>query len=251
MSTAKIIQSESGKRGKHARRALSLLFLAGALAAQTPTGNPTGTNFYFQDATDASGTCKACHPRQYFEMKQAVHFGYRNISPVFNGLELASNFFTGGLVRPVYHDSTKTLPNGAPLNTNMFSTPLYTDVLQANAGLCYTCHQALMERKGEDPNHRQVPEIATGAAFRPDLLRPLRDYGIVDANGNQVLPAEPGGEVPTDAASCGADQGCGADVISSTGINCDACHDTAGPDLNRSFQHDGFGNMGMLLNNSI
>jgi hypothetical protein len=233
------------------RRVLSLLFLAGSLSAQTPTGNPTGAPFAFQELTDASGECKACHPRQYFEMKQAVHFGYRNISPLFNALEVASNFFTGGLVRPVYHDSTKTLADGSPLNTNMFSTPLFTDVLQVNAGFCYTCHQALMERKGEDPSMRAVPEIATGSAFRPDLLRPLRDYGLLDANGNQALPLEPGGPVPTDAATCGVAGGCGPDPISSTGINCDSCHDVAGPDLNRSFQHDGFGNMGMLLNNTI
>ncbi len=129
-----------------AQRALSLLFLAGGLSAQTPTGNPTGAPFKYQPLTDASGECKACHPRQYFEMKQAVHFGYRNISPLFNALEVASNFFTGGLVRPIYGDSTKTRPDGSPLNTNMFSTPLFTNVLQADAGLCYTCHQVLMER---------------------------------------------------------------------------------------------------------
>ena len=130
---------------------------------------------------------KPCHPRQYFEMKQAVHFGYRNVSPVFIGLEVASNFFTGGPVRPVYGDSKKQLADGTPLNTNNFTTPVFKDVLQADAGLCYTCHQALMERKGEDPSQRAVPEIATGSDFRPDLLRPLRDYNILDANGNQVL----------------------------------------------------------------
>src|ERR1700734_2964805 len=103
------------------RYSLSFLVLASGLSAQTPTGNPTGAPFVFQEITDASGECKACHPRQYFEMKQAVHFGYRNISPLFNGLELASNYFTGGAVRPVYGDSTKKLANGAPLNTNLFT----------------------------------------------------------------------------------------------------------------------------------
>jgi hypothetical protein len=234
-----------------ARSICGLLLLAGALSAQTPTGNPTGVAFQYQPLTDASGECKACHPRQYFEMKQAVHFGYRNVSPLFNGLEVASNFFTGGLVRPVYGDSTKTLSNGAPLNTNLFTTPVFTDPLQADAGFCYTCHQALMERKGEDPTQRAVPEIATGSAFRPDLLRPLRDYNILDVNGNQVLPLTPGGPLPTDAATCGAENGCGGDPLSTTGITCDSCHDVAGPDLNRSFQHDGFGNMSMLLNNTI
>jgi hypothetical protein len=230
---------------------LSLLFLAVFLSAQTPTGNPLGASFQFQELTDASGECKACHPRQYFEMKQSVHFGYRNVSPLFNGLEVASNFFTGGLVRPVYGDSKKTLPDGSPLNTNLFTTPVFTDILQADAGYCYTCHQALMERKGEDPTQREVPEIATGKDFRPDLLRPLRDYHILDANGNQALPHEPGGPMPTDAATCGVENGCGGSPLSTTGITCDSCHDVAGPDLNRSFQHDGFANMSMLLNNTL
>jgi len=230
---------------------LAAILLAEGLPAQTPTGNPTQSPFLPQPLTDASGECKACHPRQYFEMKQSVHFGYRNISPLFNGLEVASNFFTGGLVRPVYGDSTKTLPNGAPLNTNMLSTPVFTNVLQADAGFCYTCHQALIERKGEDPTQRVVPEIPTGSAFRPDLLRPLRDYNILDANGNQALPLEPGGPLPTDAATCAVAGGCAGDPLSTTGITCDSCHNTGGPDLNRSFQHDGFGNMSMLLNDTI
>ena len=234
-----------------ARGVLGLLLVAGGLAAQTPTGNPLVVSFSPQPLTDASGECKACHPRQYFEMKQAVHFGYRNVSPLFNGLEVASNFLTGGLVRPVYGDSTKLLPNGAPLNTNMLTTPVFKDVLQADAGFCYTCHQALMERKGEDPNQRAVPEIATGLNFRPDLLRPLRDYTILDANGNQALPLLPGGPLPTDAATCGTDGGCIGDPLSTTGITCDSCHDVAGPDLNRSFQRDGFGNMSLLLNATI
>jgi len=230
------------------RGVLVMLCFAAALFAQTPTGNPAGVGFPFQQLSDASGECKACHPRQYFEMKQAVHFGYRNVSPIFNGLEVASNFFTGGLVRPVYGDSTKVGSNGAPLNTNLFTTPQFTDVLQADAGFCYTCHQALMEFKGEDPNMRQVPEIDTGANFHPDLLRPLRDYHILDANGNQALPLTPGGPLPTDAATCGVDGGCAGDPLSTTGITCDSCHDVAGPDLNRSLQGDGFANMAMKLN---
>ncbi len=156
-----------------ARSTLTVLLLAGGLLAQTPTGGPTLADFQFQQLSDASGECKACHPRQYFEMKQAVHFGYRNVSPLFNGLEVASNFFTGGLVRPVYGDSTKTLPSGAPLNTNMLSTPVFTDPLQADAGFCFTCHQALMLRKGEDPTQRTVPEIATGDRLSARPSAPL------------------------------------------------------------------------------
>src|SRR5215469_18880901 len=182
-------------------KALATLLLTGAgVFAQTPTDNPM-TPFAYQQFSDASGECKACHPRQYFEMKQAVHFGYRNVSPVFNGLEIAGNFLTGGLLRPVYGDSAKTLPNGSPLNTNNLTTQSYTNVLQADAGFCYTCHQAFIELKAEDPTMRPVPEIATGADFRPDLLRPLRDYILLDANGNQVLPETIGGPVPTDAAT--------------------------------------------------
>jgi hypothetical protein len=244
------IEMDKRREGMFARSTLSLLLLAGGLSAQTPTGNPIGTPFLSQPLGDASGECKACHPRQYFEMKQAVHFGYRNVSPLFNGLEVASNFLTGGLLRPVYSDSKKLLPDGTPLNTNMLSTPVFKDVLQVAAGYCYTCHQALMERKGEDPAQREVPEIATGKDFRPDLLRPLRDYHILDANGNQALPLEPGGPLPTDAATCGADGGCSGNPLSTTGITCDSCHNVAGPDLNRSFQHDGFGNMSLLLNNT-
>lgn len=233
------------------RSALSLVLLAGGLSAQTPTGNPNHADFVFAQLGDASGECKACHPRQYFEMKQAVHFGYRNVSPLFNALEVASNFLTGGLVRPVYHDSTKKLADGSPLNTNMFTTPIFTDVAQANAGFCYTCHQALMELKGEDPNMREVPEIPTGKDFRPDLLRPLRDYHMLDDSGHQALPHEPGGPTPTDAATCGSDGGCFGSPLSTTGITCDSCHDVAGPDLNRSFQHDGFGNMSMILKTTV
>lgn len=234
-----------------ARSIISFAIVAGALTAQTRTGNPPSAPFLPQPLTDASGECKACHPRQYFEMKQAVHFGYRNVSPLFNGLELSGNFITGGLLRPVYHDSKKKLPDGTPLNTNMLSTPVFTSILQAQAGFCYTCHQALMERKGENPAQRAVPEIATGKDFRPDLIRPLRDYVMLDANGNQVLPLTPGGPTPTDAATCGVDGGCFGDPLATTGITCDSCHNVAGPDLNRSFQHDGFANMGMLLNDTL
>src|SRR6202000_1011372 len=100
---------------------------AGGLQGQIPVGNPTHSYFNYQPLTDASGECKACHPRQYFDMKQAVHFGYRNVSPVFNALEVASNFLTGGLVRPVYGDSKKVLSNGSPLHTNNFGTHMFTD----------------------------------------------------------------------------------------------------------------------------
>ena len=42
----------------------------------------------------------------------AVKSGYRNVSPLFNGLESAGNLINGGLLRPVYIDSTIVLPDG-------------------------------------------------------------------------------------------------------------------------------------------
>ncbi len=80
--------------------------------------------------------------------------------------------------------------------------------------LLYVCHQALNERNGDDPNNREVPELANvGATFRPDLIRPLRDYHMVDANGNQILPATPGGPVPDGAGGS----------LGANGITCDSC----------------------------
>jgi hypothetical protein len=51
--------------------------------------------------------CLPCHQRQYDELRSAVKSGYRNVSPLVNGLELASNFLNGGLLRPVYGDSSR------------------------------------------------------------------------------------------------------------------------------------------------
>ena len=38
--------------------------------------------------------------------------------------------------------------------------------------------------------------------------------------------------------------------LGAAGVTCDVCHNEAGPDLNRSFQMDGFANMSLLLNPS-
>src|SRR5580698_10060304 len=72
--------------------------------------------------------CLPCHQRQYNELASAVKSGYRNVSPLMNGLELASNFLTGGLLRPVYGDSSKVASDGTPLRSNMASTPSFTNV---------------------------------------------------------------------------------------------------------------------------
>ncbi|MGH9711713.1 MAG: hypothetical protein ACRD5M_00205 [Candidatus Acidiferrales bacterium] len=174
--------------------------------------------------------------------------GYRNVSPLFNGLESAGNLANGGLLRPVYSDSTIVLPDGTLLNTNMYTTPILTETRQVQAGFCFTCHNANIEVLGNDPTLREIPQLAGlgtcnpappagQQCFQPQLFRPLRDYVLVDANGNQVLPATPGADPPA-----GAQPSLGA-----AGITCDFCHDVTGPDLHRSFQMDGFANTSVLL----
>jgi hypothetical protein len=135
------------------------------------------------------------------------------------------------------------LPDGVTLNTNMFTTPVIKETRQLQAGFCFSCHGANVERLGDSQTQfREVPQLSgLQANFRPDLFRPLRDYHMVDSSGNQIIPATPGGAPPP-----GAQPSLGA-----AGISCDFCHNTAGPDLNRSFQRDGFANMSMLLNMSI
>lgn len=186
--------------------------------------------------------CLPCHQRQYDELRSAVKSGYRNVSPLMNGLEVASNFLTGGLFRPVYGDSTKVAVDGTPLRSNLVSTPSFTNVSQARAGFCIGCHNPHLELMGEDPKTREIPELpGTGVDFRPDLLRPLRDFHMTNPAGDQVLSAEPGGGPPPGALPS----------LGAAGITCDVCHNVMGPDLNRSFQHDGFGNMSLSLMPSV
>ena len=186
--------------------------------------------------------CLPCHQRQYDELRSAVKSGYRNVSPLFNGLELSANFLNGGLLRPVYSDSSKLLPDGTPLISNMYTTPGFTQMRQVQAGFCFTCHNPHVETMGNNPNTREVPELdAIGSDFRPDQIRPLRDYHLVDAQGHQILPDTPGGPAPA-----GAQPSLGA-----AGVTCDLCHNLAGPDLNRSFQHDGFANTSILFNHTV
>src|SRR5262249_28063363 len=81
-------------------------------------------------------------------------------------------------------------------------------------------------------------ETPNGLDRRPQVqimnLRPLRDYTQADATGKQVMPAQPAGLVP------GAQRN-----LTGAGISCDMCHNTAGPDLSRSFLKDGFADIGM------
>jgi len=214
------------------------------LMSQTPVpGNPTDSPFKAQ-SYQAPQVCAECHPRQYAELRSSVKSGYRNVSPLFNGLELSANFLNGGLLRPVYSDSTKTqtLANGSvvPLNTNMYSTQDFQTLGQVRAGFCLACHNGPY-LTGPSTN-KEVPELAgTGATFVPEIIRPLRDYHLVNAAGNQILPATIGGDPPAGAqASIGA-----------AGITCDMCHNIQGPNLNRALQADGFANNSILYNETI
>jgi hypothetical protein len=171
------------------KQSLLLLVFAGRLLAQTPVGGSTDSPFKDQDY-QVPENCLPCHQRQYDELRSSVKSGYRNVSPLFNALETSANFLNGGLLRPTYKDSTVVLPDGVPLNTNMFTTPVLTEVRQVQSGFCFTCHNPHVERLGDDPTTREVPQLTgMAAAFRPDLFRPLRDYHLIDPLGKQVLPA--------------------------------------------------------------
>jgi hypothetical protein len=179
--------------------------------------------------------CLPCHQRQFDELRSSVKSGYRNVSPLFNGLEAADNLINGGLLRPVYHDSPVVLPDGVNFNTNMLSTPVLTEARQLEAGFCYTCHNADVEKLGHSqPQYREIPQLAAlQSSFRPDLFRPVRDYHMVDSGGNQMLPATIGGQPPPGAQPS----------LGSAGVTCYVCDNVAGPDPDRSFHRDGFGNI--------
>src|SRR5436190_20723715 len=165
-------------------RVIFCIVFALPIAAQTP---PV-VSFLDQDYQPAQ-KCLPCHQRQYDELRSAVKSGYRNVSPLFNSLEMSANFLNGGLLRPVYADSTKLLPDGAPLTTNMFATPMFSSIRQVQSGFCVSCHNPHVKRAGDDPDKREVPELSgVGADFEPEAIRPLRDYHLVDAHGKQMLP---------------------------------------------------------------
>jgi hypothetical protein len=211
-------------------------------AVFTAAGQSTTDGPFLPQAYQKPQACLPCHQRQYDELRSAVKSGYRSASPLMNGLELSANFLNGGLLRPVYSDSNKSLPDGTSLTTNMFTSPILTNNRQVQAGFCFTCHNPHVERMGDNPGTREVPEL-TGVLndFRPDQIRPLRDYYLADAHGNQILPTQPGGPAPDGAQPS----------LGSSGITCDVCHNVGGADLNRSFQHDGFANTSFLLNESM
>jgi hypothetical protein len=219
---------------------------AGAIVAQTPTGGGTDVPFKNQDIQQPQN-CLPCHQRQYNELRQSVKSGYRNVSPLFNGLETAGNLITGGVLRPVYSDSVKVdTATNLPLTTNMFTSSPVKTALELRAGFCLTCHNANYEREANNPALREVPEVVTVnqptlGGFRPDLFRPLRDYHMVDSSGHQVLPATIGGPPPPGALPSPG----------TAGISCDLCHNVGGPDMVRSFKGDGFANTSLIVNSSI
>src|SRR5262252_8771643 len=143
---------------------LSIFAVALPVVAQTP---PV-VSFLNQDYQPAQ-KCLPCHQRQYDELRSAVKAGYRNVSPLFNSLEMSANFLNGGLLRPVYADSTKLLPEGTPLKTNMFTTPAFTSIRQVQSGFCLSCHNPHVELAGDDPEKREVPELTgVGSEFQPE-----------------------------------------------------------------------------------
>jgi hypothetical protein len=215
------------------------------LLAQTPVGGPSESPFKDQDYQQPQN-CLPCHQRQYDELRSSVKSGYRNVSPLFNGLELTGNFLSGGLLRPVYADSTKTitLADGKiiPFNSNMFTTREFQDANQVRAGFCLSCHNGPFVRRADDPSLREVAELSgTGANFVPEQIRPLRDYHLVDGSGRQILSAAIGGDPPP-----GSKPSLGA-----AGITCDLCHNIGGADISRSMQADGFANISILVNHTI
>ena len=223
-----------------------LALAAPPLLAQSPVGGPTEGPFKDQ-SYQRPQDCLPCHQRQFDELRSSVKSGYRNVSPLFNGLEASANFLNGGLLRPVYGDSTKTLTlsNGSviPFNTNMFTTTVFQSVNQLRAGFCLGCHNGpFMKQADTNLSLRDVPELAgTGATFVPEIFRPLRDYHLVDSNGHQILPATIGGDPPPGSGPS----------LGAAGITCDMCHNLQGPDLTRSLQGDGFADNSIQYNHTI
>src|ERR1035438_8913478 len=127
------------------RGALLLSWAVFTSVAQTSTGGS-----FLPQTYQKPQACLPCHQRQYDELRSAVKAGYRNASPLQNGLEISANFLNGGLLRPVYEDSKIVLPDGTKLTSNMFTTPSFTEIRQVQAGFCITCHNPHIERLGNE-----------------------------------------------------------------------------------------------------
>lgn len=194
--------------------------------------------------------CQPCHLRQFDETQQSLMSGYRSVSPLMNALELAGNFAAQGALeagaignnlRPVYPES----PGEG--GTNVLNSVPPTSGDQIRSGFCISCHAPAAVALGDDPERREIPEwegvfepedaactqTSTVACFRRITnVRPLRDYHLVDANGQQVLPEMPGGPPPAGAGPS----------LAAHGITCDVCHNVQGPAFARSLAEDGRAN---------
>jgi len=95
----------------------------------------------------------------------AVKSGYRNVSPLMNGLEVASNFLNGGLLRPpVYGDSSKIAVDVQPLKSNLASTPSFTNVTQQPSGILPDLSQSTRGNGwARLPPSVKCPNFSTGA----------------------------------------------------------------------------------------
>ncbi len=250
--------------------ALFVFFLCsiGESLAQTRIPIDTPPSGHSQDY-NAPQVCGSCHPRQYAELRQAVHAGYANASPLFNALELAGNALaqrsleSGAIqnnLRPIY----ATTPRPPGVNNRQMVSPQNEPIQSADqqrAAFCIGCHNgAIVGDIALDPTFREIPEWDGALAMQngqaeavvgnpenpdsADTIRPLRDYHLVDGPDcdmfglkgvggcEQVLPLEPGGPAPAGVLPS----------LGATGISCETCHNAYGPDHARSLQGDGFGN---------
>ncbi len=229
-----------------------LLIAIGAVACKSEvTTNPAGPDILeAPQAYQPPQNCQPCHARQFDETQQSLMSGYRSVSPLMNALELAGNFAAQGALeaggignnlRPVYPET----PGEGGTNVLNSSPPTGGD--QIRSGFCISCHAPVAVALGDDPERREIPEwegvfepedtncaqTSTVACFRRITnVRPLRDYHLVDASGDQVLPETPGGPPPTGAMPS----------LSAHGITCDVCHNVQGPALQRSLAQDGRAN---------
>lgn len=231
---------------------LFLISVDGAFS-QTTTRIVPPLNTGEAQAHQSPFNCQPCHPRQFRENRQSVKSGYRNFSPTFNALELATNF----LVTPAL-ESGAILTNLRP--TNVFHDPVSNLVTSSNmannnnvrAGFCIGCHNGVgigqSLNSGPDVARSEIPRWDGRLVQNPDgpegqtfvsgdNIRPLRDYHFVDHLGNQVTPVTPGGPPPAGAST--SDLG--------YGVNCDFCHNVVEPAMERSIQGDGFGNNSVQL----
>jgi hypothetical protein len=194
--------------------------------------------------------CATCHERQYQQTLQSVKSGYRAISPLFNGLELAGNFLAQGALeqqairnnlRPVYQSDA---PPDVRQTNMITSEGGYQNANELRAGFCVGCHDGSVLLQGEDPDEREIPTWE-GLFGPPDdkgfrvieNVRPLRDYHFTNEDGEQILPDKPGGPPPAGAIPSRGSQG----------VGCDHCHNVQGPDTTRSVKGDGLANMNHMV----